>query len=67
MFVPGSVKYLDLDGLISLAAPVPLVISGEDYPVTRKVYAASESLKRLKVTESRLGSASLLAELSLDD
>lgn len=67
MFVPGSVKYLDLDGLISLAAPVPLVISGEDYPITRKVYEASESSKRLKVTESRLGSASLLAVLQLDD
>ncbi len=67
MFVPGSVKYLDLDGLISLAAPVPLVVSGEDYPVTRKVYDASESSKRLRLTDPGLGSARLLAEFQLDD
>jgi len=67
MFVPGAVKYLDLDGLISLAAPVQLVISGEDYPVTRKVYAASESSNRLRFTDAGLGATRLLAELQSDD
>jgi len=67
MFVPGAVKYLDLDGLISLAAPVPLVISGEDYPVTRKVYAASGASHQLRFTDSRLGGAGLLAELRFDN
>ncbi len=67
MFVPGAVKYLDLDGLMSLAAPVQLVIAGENYPVTRRVYAASGSPDRLKFTTAGIQGTRLLAELQVED
>lgn len=67
MFVPGAVKYLDLDGLMSLVAPVSLTISGEDYPITRKVYAACGASSQLRFTDAGIGGARLLAELQLGD
>lgn len=67
MFVPGAVKYLGLDGLISLAAPVPLVLSGEDCPITRKIYSASESAHRLRFTDAGIAGVRLLAEVQSEN
>lgn len=61
MFVPGAVKYLDLDGLLSLVAPTRLVICGENYPVTRKVYAASGSSSRLRFSTVGIQGTHLLS------
>ena len=42
MFVPGSVKYLDMDGLLSLCAPARLtVIDRAESKIARQVYDAS--------------------------
>ena len=42
MFVPGAVKYFDIDGLLSLIAPTKLTVLGKaDLKVTRSVYQAS--------------------------
>ena len=67
MFVPGAVKYLDLDGLMSLVAPVPLLVSGDHYPVTRQVYAASEASDQVRFTGAAIGGERLLEELKLED
>ena len=67
MFVPGAVKYLGLDGLISLAAPVSLVISGDEYPIARKVYAANGTPHRLKLIDDGIEGSDLLAELQVQD
>ena len=59
MFVPGSVKYLDVDGLISLCAPAKLTLVGPaESVVAQKVYraaAASDQLGYLKSTADALG------------
>ena len=52
---------------MSLAAPVQLVIAGENYPVTRRVYAASGSPDRLKFTTAGIQGTRLLAELQVED
>jgi len=67
MFVPGALKYLGLDGLLSLAAPVSLVISRDEYPITRKVYAANGTSDRLKFTDHGIEGSDLLAELLVED
>jgi dienelactone hydrolase len=67
MFVPGAVKYLGLDGLISLVAPGSLVISGDEYPITRKIYAANKATGRLKITDHGIEGKALLAELQFED
>ena len=51
MFVPGAVKYFGVDGLISLAAPVPVVVLGGDCPVAKRVYAAAGATGRLQVAD----------------
>jgi dienelactone hydrolase len=41
MFVPGSVKYLDMDGLLGTCVPANVCIVGsEPFPVADKIYAA---------------------------
>lgn len=67
MFVPGAVKYLDLDGLMSLAAPAGLVISGENYSVTSRVYAARGFSNRLRFVDTRIQGTRLLAELQVEN
>lgn len=55
MFVPGAVKYLDVDGLLSLCAPAQINLAGdESFPVATNVYAASSNpggLRRGDATE----------------
>lgn len=51
MFVPGAVKYLDVDGLLSVCAPYNVSASGiSDAPVASKVYAAAGASEMLKVS-----------------
>ncbi|MEZ6129538.1 MAG: acetylxylan esterase [Planctomycetaceae bacterium] len=50
MFVPGSVRYLDVDGLISLNAPHRVAAAGAgSAEVAKRVYAAAESADRLRL------------------
>ncbi len=51
MFVPGAVKYLDVDGLLSICAPHSVSVSGiSDASVATEVYAAAGAAKMLKVS-----------------
>lgn len=46
MFVPGAVKYLDVDGLLALCAPAEVhVLAGEDerFPVADRFFTASKN------------------------
>lgn len=44
MFVSGAVKYLDVDGLLSLCAPHRVLIAGiDESPVAKKVYSAADA------------------------
>jgi Acetyl xylan esterase (AXE1) len=52
MFVPGAVKYLDVDGLIALSAPAKLTIDVES-PIAKKVYTAVAAAKNFS-TSSQL-------------
>ncbi len=48
MFVPGSVKYLDVDGLLSLCAPAELtVIDRAESMIARQVYDAADASTHL--------------------
>ena len=51
MFVPGAVKYLDVDGLLATCAPAEVrLVGSESLPVAEKIYAAlgkSQSLRRV--------------------
>ena len=50
MFVPGAVKYFDVQGLVSLCAPHQLTVSGlEDSTVAERVYATADAKERLEV------------------
>ena len=67
MFVPGAVKYLDLDGLTSLAAPVPGVIFGTGFPLTQQVYEAHDLSGDIKVRDVTVEDEGMVAALkSLD-
>ena len=67
MFVPGALKYAGLDGLLSLAAPVSLVIARDEYPIAQKVYAANGTPNRLKFTDHGMEGSDLLSELQFAD
>ena len=44
MFVPGAVKYLDVDGILSLCAPARLHVLGNNHStIASQVYQAAES------------------------
>jgi hypothetical protein len=51
MFVPGAVKYLDVDGLLAMCAPAEVrLVGSESLPVAEKIYASlgeSQSLRRV--------------------
>jgi len=66
MFVPGSVKYFDVDGLLSLSSPNRLTVIGGDknWDITRKVYGASGAAKRLVFQKDRLDGPSLARRLT---
>lgn len=52
MFVPGSVKYLDVAGLVSLCAPHSVVVAGLKNPsVAQQVYSASDATKKLTLAD----------------
>jgi len=70
MFVPGSVKYFDVDGLLSLGSPKRLTVIGDTkWNVTRKVYEASGASDRLVLQKDRPDGPSLIRWLtkSADD
>jgi hypothetical protein len=52
MFVPGAVKYLDVDGLLATCAPAEVrLVGSESLPVAEKIYASlgeSQSLRRVR-------------------
>ena len=55
MFVPGAVKYLDVDGLLSCCAPHNVVVAGaKDINVSAKAYAAANAQRSLKIVERSL-------------
>jgi hypothetical protein len=55
MFVPGAVKYLDLEGLMSLCAPFELHVSGEGpLPLATRVYTAAGAESALKPHRLRM-------------
>jgi hypothetical protein len=54
-FLPGAAKYLDLPGMLALAAPVPLLIASEkleDLKVTQRVYQAAGAGERIVLASS---------------
>jgi len=55
-FLPGAVKYGDLPGLLSLAAPLPLFLAGEKGEVPQRVQAAYKAMRRPKYVVSNAGS-----------
>lgn len=59
-FFPGAVKYGDLAGLLSLAAPRPMLIVGdrrEDLPLAADAYAAVGAAGKLETTAGAAGDA----------
>ena len=60
MFVPGAVKYFGVDGLVSLAAPVSVVVLGGDCPVSKRVYAAAGAAGRLQIADLKPSSKNLV-------
>ena len=41
MFVPGAVKYLDVDGLLAICAPAKIEVLGDQqFPDAEQVYAS---------------------------
>ena len=60
MFVPGAVKYFDVDGLVSLAAPASVVVLRGDCPVAKRVYAASDAADRLQISDLQPSSKNLV-------
>ena len=57
-FLPGAVKYGDLPGLLSLAAPLPLWLAGEKGRVPQRVQAVYKAMKRPKYVVSQKGDES---------
>ena len=57
-FLPGAVKYGDLPGLLSLAAPLPLYLAGEQGHVPERVQAVYSAMKRPKYVVSKAGDES---------
>ena len=57
-FLPGAVKYGDLPGMLSLAAPLPLFLAGEKGQVPERVQATYAAMKRPKYVVSQTGSES---------
>jgi hypothetical protein len=55
-FLPGAVKYGDLPGLLSLAAPLPLFLAGEKGQVPQRVQATYAAMKRPGFVVSQAGS-----------
>ncbi len=52
MFVPGSVKYLDVVGVLSLCAPHDVSIAGlTDTSVAEHVFAAAEASEKLRIVD----------------
>jgi hypothetical protein len=50
-FLPGAAKYLDLPGMLALAAPVPVLLAGEkeaEVGLIRHVYKASQATEKLE-------------------
>jgi len=54
-FLPGAVKYGDVPGLLSLAAPLPLFLVGEKGQVPDRVASAYRVMKRPKYVVSHKG------------
>lgn len=53
MFVPGAVKYLDVDGLLSLCAPARLTVVGPtESEIAKQVYQAAGKPDRLRFVEA---------------
>ena len=52
MFVPGAVKYLDVDGLLALCVQRPTEVSGVDAGVAKQVASAIGASKRFRVHSS---------------
>lgn len=51
-FLPGGAKYLDLPGMLALAAPMPLILEGEEpsaLDVVESAYKAAGAEKRLRI------------------
>ncbi len=50
MFVPGAVKYLDVDGLLALCAPHPVTVAGiSEMDAAKRVFATSGAVDHLDV------------------
>lgn len=51
MFVPGAVKYLDVDGLLAGCVPANIRLIGSDCPIASRVYRASGAIDRFTVSD----------------
>lgn len=67
MFVPGAVKYLGFDALLSLAFPASIVIANDDCPTARKIYAASKAADCLTILNHDIAANDLLTQLQFED
>ena len=64
-FLPGSVKYLDLDGLLSTCAPHPVSVTGmTDSDIAARTYASAGALQSLRRDDHRSMLDMLKASLS---
>ena len=67
MFVPGSVRYLGIDGLLSLCFPHRLTMAAAaDTKVARKVYSAASSDTQIQLLP-KIDRANLTGLLSGQD
>lgn len=62
MFVPGSVKYLDVDGLLAVCAPSAVdLFTNSKYPVADKIYTASTRPEALRLVPTGSDVVELIA------
>ena len=52
MFVSGAVRYLDVDGLLSLCAPGDLTVSGQESKIAIRVYKAAGAIQKIRFVDA---------------
>ena len=62
MFVPGAVKYLDVDGLLADCAPARIRLMGTDSAIASKVYRASGAAKQIARSDRNLSVAAMIQD-----
>ncbi|MGI9470102.1 MAG: acetylxylan esterase [Rubripirellula sp.] len=66
MFVPGAVKYLDIDGLLSLCEPTTLLVVNGPSEVARQVYAIADGEAEIRASDKLPDMVELARWMQLD-